>query len=73
MRTVNIYDFFPIPNDEVLGKYLLRDRDYEERKEQLSTILFNVITPKKKNFGKAVIDAIFDPEYIRTHRWPTVG
>lgn len=72
MRTVNIYEFFPIKDDETMDRYLAKDTDYESRKEQLSTVLLNTIHKSKKKFGSAVIRNIFSPEYIATHRWPTI-
>ena len=47
MRTVNIYDFFPIRDDEMMSQYLRDDRDYEQRKEQFSSILLNARAQKK--------------------------
>lgn len=72
MKTVNIYDFFPVENDETMEKYLKNDDQYEDRKNQLSTVLINALDDKTKSFSSAMIKAIFHPNYMATHRWPTI-
>ena len=61
MRTVNVYDYFPCQDDETLDAYLKKDRHYEERKEQLSTIISNAI-PEKKESWKCNHQCPFSPK-----------
>lgn len=72
MRSINIYDFFPIENDEMMEKFLNKDRDYEERKQQFSTILQNALVDNKTKLANSIIAEVFDISYIQTHRWPTI-
>lgn len=72
MRTVNIYDFFPISDDDTLERYLKRDHEYEDRKNQLSHLLLKCIPDDPKKFPAAMLSCIFDNKYMETHRWPTV-
>ena len=72
MKSVNIYDYFPMKDAETMNKYLKKDSEYEERKEQLSTILLMTVAPTKKKFANAVITKIFTKEYISKFRWPSV-
>ena len=71
-KTLNIYDFFPIQDEATLDKFLKQDENYEERKNQFSTVVLNAIPNKLDKFTTAVIKAVFGAEYIATHRWPTI-
>ena len=72
MKTVNIYDFFPVKTDEQLKKFLEKDAQYEDRKEQFYSILLPTVTETQSKFGNAVLKAVFDHSFVVTHRWPTV-
>lgn len=71
MKSVNISEYFPVQDDETMNRFLLKDHEYEDRKGQLFTILFNTVADTKKKFGIHVMKAIFSPNYILNHRWPT--
>lgn len=73
MKNIDIFEFFPIPDDETLEKYLRQDKDYDERKQQLFHVILKALTQKKKNLGMSVVNTLFQPSYLRTHRWPTIG
>ena len=72
MKTVNISDFFPIPDDETMERFLRRDAEYEDRKNQLAHILIKLVSPDPKKYPSALIRALFDPQYKASHRWPTI-
>lgn len=72
MKSINVYDFFPIPDEETLDRFLKVDDEYEQRKQQFSSILLLAAAQKKEKLAHYVIKAIFSPEYIETHRWPSV-
>lgn len=72
MKTVNIYDFFPISDEETLERYLRPDSEYEDRKNQLCHVLLKCIPEDAKKFPTAMLSSIFDTKYMETHRWPTV-
>lgn len=72
MKSVSVSDFFPVQDDEMMERYLKKDDDYEERKKQLYTVIYNArVADTKKKFGIWVMKAIFHPDYIFNHRWPT--
>lgn len=71
MKSVNISEYFPINDDDTMNRFLLKDQDYEDRKGQLYTIIFNTVADTKKKFGIHVMKAIFSNNYILSHRWPT--
>lgn len=73
MKSVNIFDFFPLKDQESLERYLKKDDDYEERKRQFYQILIPCQDASdKKKFASAVLLAVFSHEYWMSHRWPTV-
>ena len=72
MKTVNIYDFFPVADDETMNRYLKKDSEYEDRKNQLAHLLIKCVPDEAKKFPAAMLNCVFDPEYIATHRWPTI-
>ena len=72
MKSVNIYNYMPVIDDEMMDRYLREDNEFEERKELLYKVLLMAAGAEKKKFGHAVISAVFDDNYIKTHRWPTV-
>ena len=59
-------------DDESLDRFLKKDNEYEDRKNQLSNVFLNIACDNKRRFGTAVINALFDPAYVATHRWPTI-
>lgn len=72
MKSINVYDFFPIQDDAMLEKFLSQDSQYEERKDQFSSIIINAIKDNSKKFMGAVVSAVFSEEYVTNHRWPTL-
>lgn len=72
MRTINIYDYFPIQDDAGMKKFLQKDSDFEERKQQFFSVLIPTITSEKKKFGHSLISGVFSLSYIMGHRWPNV-
>lgn len=72
MQSVNIYEYFPVCEDEVMMRFLKKDSQYEDRKAQLYTVLLPTVTETKNKFGTAVLNALFNVNYIVSHRWPTV-
>lgn len=73
MKGVDIFTYFPIPDDDTMSTYLKRDDEFDERKQQLFTVILRANTDTKKKFTKGVINELFSDSYINTHRWPTVG
>lgn len=71
MRKVNIFEFFPIPDAETLTKFLKKDVEYEDRKQQFYSVLIPTISDDKKKFCNALFTMVFSLEYILEHRWPT--
>ena len=72
MKTVNISDIFPVADDADIERFLRRDSQYEDRKNQLSSILLSAIDDESKKFMGAVVTCLFDPSYRACHRWPTI-
>ena len=72
MKSINIYDYFPLQDDDMLSKYIKKDSHYEDRKDQLYTVLLPTVTETKNRFGTAVLNALFSLKYVVSHRWPTV-
>ena len=72
MKSINIYDFFPIKDDATLEKFLKQDSEYEDRKNQFSDVILkaNLDTPQK--FIGSVVPLVFEQNYVAGHRWPTV-
>lgn len=71
MKSVNIYKYFPIRNDEMMDAFLKEDDEYEERAKQFYCILMSAVQVSKKKITKAVVNAVFSQEYVDNHRWPT--
>lgn len=69
MKTINIFKYFPIKSDNMLSNFLKKDDEYDERTKQLYSIL--IIPDTKKKLIKSVLNAVFSPHYVATHRWPT--
>lgn len=72
MKSINIYDFFPIQDDATLEKFLKQDAEYEDRKNQFSDVILhaNMDTPQK--FIGSVVPLVFEQKYVASHRWPTL-
>lgn len=73
MKSVNIYDYFPLTSHESVEKFLNKDAELDERKKQFYLILIPCcVAEDKKKFASAVLNAVFSNEYWMSHRWPTV-
>lgn len=73
MKSINIYNFFPIENSDMMDQYLASDDDFEERKRQFFSIILLAVPDSNKGFGNAIIKATFGLDYVINYRWPTVG
>lgn len=71
MRSVNITEVFPLENSAALEKYLNKDPEYEDRKQQFFSVIIPVRSAKKKKFPNALLSAVFSLQFILDHRWPT--
>ena len=72
MKKVNISDMFPVTDDSGIERFLRKDAEYEDRKNQLSHMLLKAINDDPKKFMGAVVTCLFDPSYLACHRWPTI-
>lgn len=73
MRSLNIFNYFPIRDEEHLNTFLKKDDDFEERKRLMFQIIIPAITDDKTKFANAVIRRMFSIPYLIAFRWPTVG
>lgn len=71
MRSVNIYETFPVKDADSMTKYLLKDAEYEDRKQQFYSVLIPALCDDKKKFCNALFSKVFSLQYILDHRWPT--
>lgn len=73
MKSVNIFDYFPLVDQESLDRFLRKDAELDERKRMFYQILIPCCaTDDKKKFASAVLNAVFSHEYWMNHRWPTM-
>lgn len=72
MKSVNVFEYFPIKNDDMLTKFMKKDDDFDDRMEQLHSILLPTVTETQSRFGTAVLNSVFHLDYIVSHRWPTL-
>ena len=72
MKTLNIFDFFPLRNNEMVERYLRDDEDLPERKRQYFSVVLKAVTDSKKSFANAIIRETFSLDYVINHRWPTI-
>lgn len=71
MKTVNVFNYFPLKDAAMLERFLKKDAEFEERKKQFFTILILSKHEDKKKFGTDILKAVFSEEYWMSHRWPT--
>lgn len=72
MKTVNVFKYFPVKDDDTIQRFMAKDDEFDERMEQLYSILLPTVHEKESRFGTAVLSAVFQINYIVTHRWPTI-
>lgn len=73
MKSVNIFNYFPIKDDEGMDIFLKKDDELEDRKRHIHSIFIPAITDDDKSkFTNAIIKETFSISYLMSHRWPTV-
>ena len=74
MNRVEIYEYFPVPNNEVLEAFLSNtDGTFPEKRSQFEFLLYNTASKHKghqRQFGEAMKNLLFTRAYVSTHRWP---
>ena len=74
MNKVEIYDYFPINDDNSLREFLSNaDGSFNEKRRQFEFMLYNAATKQKsqqKQFGEALKNLLFTRSYVSSHRWP---
>ena len=67
--------YFPIPDEATMKKFLNQDEHLEERKRNFEGLLFSIVSDEAltaRQFSDALVSTIFSREYLRDFRWPTI-
>ena len=76
-KKVNIDDYIPIKTDSQLRQFLDKaDGQFHDRREEFENYIYCCVTKNiriKRPFENHLLAAVFDREYIRSHKWPGPG
>lgn len=68
-------NYFPIPDEETMNRFLKQDANFDLRKKKFEGLLYSIIKPEVvtfRQFSDALASTLFTRKYLERFRWPTI-